>query len=159
MPGCTVAETGDLEGIARDPRAVTMPSDLVLLDLALPDARGFSGLIMLRAEYPGVPVVVVSGNTERGAIRRCLDFGAAGFIPKTSDLETMRTAIRSRALGRSLGAGLMSTSRFPPIDETADLVRRMASLTPQQLRVLMMVQSGRLNKQIAWDARRVGGDR
>ena len=37
---------------------------------------------------------VLSGNTERDAVRRCLDFGAAGFIPKTADLETMREAAR-----------------------------------------------------------------
>jgi DNA-binding NarL/FixJ family response regulator len=91
----------------------------------------------------------VSGNTERGAIRRCLDFGAAGFIPKTSDLETMRTAIRS-VLSGDVWAPADVDLTIPADDETADLVRRMASLTPQQLRVLMMVQSGRLNKQIAY---------
>jgi DNA-binding NarL/FixJ family response regulator len=149
VPDCLVSETGDLEGL-RTILASNDAVDLVLLDLALPDVRGFSGLAMLRAEYPGVPVVVVSGNTERGAVRRCLDFGAAGFIPKTSDLETMRTAIRA-VLSGDVWAPPDVDLTVPADQETADLVRRMATLTPQQLRVLMMVQAGLLNKQIAYE--------
>src|SRR5690606_33697503 len=69
--------------------------DLVLLDLAMPGVRGFSGLLYLRAQFPGVPVVVVSANEEPGVIRRCMEFGASGFLPKTLGVETMRTAIRN----------------------------------------------------------------
>ncbi len=148
-PGATIVETGDLEGV----RAILgkeQDVDLVLLDLALPDVRGFSGLVMLRAEFASVPVVVVSGNTERGAVRRCLDFGAAGFIPKTADFETMRGAIRNVLAGDVWTPPDVDLS-IPADRETEDLVRRMASLTPQQVRVLMMVQSGLLNKQIAWE--------
>lgn len=148
-PGSTIVEAGDLEGV-RTLLAAEEDVDLVLLDLALPDVRGFSGLVMLRAEYPGVPVVIVSGNAERGAVRRCLDFGAAGFIPKTADLETMRGAIRAVLAGDVWTPPDVDLA-IPADRETEELVRRMASLTPQQVRVLMMVQSGLLNKQIAWE--------
>ena len=67
--------------------------DLVLLDLTMPGIRGFSGLMYLRAQYPSVPVVVVSGNDDPTVIRRCMDFGASGFIPKTLGVEAMREAI------------------------------------------------------------------
>ena len=147
--GATIIETGDLEGV----RAILGKEpdvDLVLLDLALPDVRGFSGLVMLRAEFASVPIVVVSGNTERGAVRRCLDFGAAGFIPKTADFDVMRDAIR-RVLAGDVWTPPDVDLSIPADRETEDLVRRMASLTPQQVRVLMMVQSGLLNKQIAWE--------
>ena len=56
--------------------------DLILLDLLMPGARGFSGLMYLRAQYPSVPIIVVSANDDPGVIRRCMDFGASGFIPK-----------------------------------------------------------------------------
>ncbi len=72
--------------------------DLVLLDLTMPGARGFSGLMYMRAQYPGVPVIVVSANDDPAAIRRCMEFGASGFIPKTLGVEAMRGAI-SRILG------------------------------------------------------------
>jgi DNA-binding NarL/FixJ family response regulator len=123
--------------------------DLVLLDLAMPGARGFSGLMYLRTQYPGVPVVVVSANDDPATIRRCMEFGASGFIPKTLGVEDMRAAI-----SRILGGGLWTP---PDVDlsagsdaETAALMARMATLTPQQVRVLMMLSEGLLNKQIAY---------
>jgi DNA-binding NarL/FixJ family response regulator len=123
--------------------------DLVLLDLAMPGVRGFSGLMYMRAQYPGVPVIVVSANDDPAAIRRCMDFGASGFIPKTLGVDAMRTAI-SRILGGDVWTP-------PDVDLTgeadaasAELMARMATLTPQQVRVLMMLSEGLLNKQIAF---------
>ena len=123
--------------------------DLVLLDLAMPGVRGFSGLMYMRAQYPGVPVIVVSANDDPAAIRRCMEFGASGFIPKTLGVDVMRTAI-----SRILGGGVWTP---PDVDlaagsdtEAAELMTRMATLTPQQVRVLMMLSEGLLNKQIAY---------
>jgi DNA-binding NarL/FixJ family response regulator len=123
--------------------------DLVLLDLTMPGVRGFSGLMYLRAQYPSVPVIVVSANDDPAAIRRCMEFGASGFIPKTLGVDAMRTAI-----SRILGGGVWTP---PDVDlsagsdaETAALMARMATLTPQQVRVLMMLSEGLLNKQIAY---------
>ncbi|MBS7539068.1 response regulator transcription factor [Ancylobacter lacus] len=124
--------------------------DLVLLDLAMPGVRGFSGLMYLRAQYPGVPVIVVSANEEPSVIRHCMEFGASGFIPKTSAVDTMRVAIAAVLEGR--------TWTPPDVDlsagadkETKALVSRLATLTPQQVRVLMMLSEGLLNKQIAYE--------
>ena len=124
--------------------------DLVLLDLTMPGMRGFSGLMYLRAQYPSVPVVVVSANDDPAVIRRCMEFGASGFIPKTLGVEAMRGAI-----ARVLEGGVWTP---PDVDlkagtdaETADLMARLATLTPQQVRVLMMLSEGLLNKQIAYN--------
>src|SRR6266852_2641049 len=67
--------------------------DLILLDLSMPGVRGFSGLMYLRAQYPSVPIIVVSANDDPAAIRRCMEFGASGFIPKTLGVDAMRAAI------------------------------------------------------------------
>jgi DNA-binding NarL/FixJ family response regulator len=123
--------------------------DLVLLDLAMPGVRGFSGLMYIRAQYPSVPVIVVSANDDPAAIRRCMEFGASGFIPKTLSVEAMRAAI-----SRILGGGVWTPSDVDlsagADSETAALMARMATLTPQQVRVLMMLSEGLLNKQIAY---------
>jgi DNA-binding NarL/FixJ family response regulator len=74
-------------------------TDLVLLDLAMPGIRRFSGLLFLRSQRPSTPVIIVSGNEERAVIRHCMEFGAAGFIAKTSSLDTMPGANR-RGFGR-----------------------------------------------------------
>ena len=124
--------------------------DLVLLDLSMPGVQGFSGLIFLRSQYPSVPVVVVSANEDRGVMRRCIDFGASGFIPKTVDIETMRTAIRAVLDGGTWAPAELDLSA--PVDKsTSDIVRRLSTLTPQQVRVLMMLSQGLLNKQIAYE--------
>jgi len=124
--------------------------DLILLDLRMPGVRGFSGLMYLRAQYPSVPIVVVSANDDPAVIRRCMDFGASGFIPKTLGVEAMREAIARVLEGEvwtppdvDLSAGADA--------ETAALMTRLASLTPQQVRVLMMLSEGLLNKQIAFE--------
>src|SRR3569832_2773116 len=69
--------------------------DLVLLDLSMPGVRGFSGLMYLRAERPGLPVIVVSANEDRAVMRHCLEFGAAGYVPKSLDVSSMRVAIQT----------------------------------------------------------------
>lgn len=125
-------------------------ADLVLLDLTMPGVQGFSGLLYLRADHPSVPVLVVSGNDDAGTIRRCIEFGAAGFIPKTLDTAGMGHAIRMVLDGGSWTPPDIDLSQ--PVDkETADTVRRLATLTPQQVRVLMMLSQGLLNKQIAFE--------
>lgn len=124
--------------------------DLILLDLSMPGVRGFSGLIYLRAQYPSVPIVVISANDDPAVIRRCMDLGTSGFIPKTLGIEAMRSA-----MVRVLEGGIW----LPPDvnletnadAETADLLARLSSLTPQQVRVLMMLSEGLLNKQIAYE--------
>ena len=91
-PGADIAVAHDFESMAAALEA-TPETDLVLLDLTMPGVRGFSGLLFLRSERPSTPVIVVSGNEDRAVIRHCLEFGAAGFIPKSNSLETMRDAI------------------------------------------------------------------
>lgn len=124
--------------------------DLVLLDLAMPGVRGLSGLLYLRAQYPGVPVVVVSATDNPSIIRRCMEFGASGFIPKTLGTDAIRAAIKA-----VLGGGVWTP---PDVDlssgddaETQAMLARFATLTPQQVRVLMMLSEGLLNKQIAYE--------
>jgi DNA-binding NarL/FixJ family response regulator len=143
-----ITEAGSLDGLsgALEGKSET---DLVLLDLAMPGVKGFSGLMYLRAQYPEIPVVVVSANEEPSAIRRCIEFGASGFIPKSLPVETIREAVRT-----VLEGGVWTP---PDLDldeegdgETTDLVSRLATLTPQQVRVLMMLSEGLLNKQIAY---------
>ena len=125
-------------------------TDLVLLDLAMPGVRGFSGLLFLRSARPSIPVIVISGNEERVVIRHCMEFGAAGFIPKTSSLDTMRGAI-----AEVLDGGRWTPPDFDPGSApngaSSAMARRLASLTPQQIRVLMMLSQGLLNKQIAYE--------
>ena len=119
--------------------------ELVLLDLSMPGAHGFSALLHVRGEYPQVPVVVISSNDHPRVIRRAQQFGAAGFIPKSASAEDMATAIQTVLDGGSWFAPMA------PEHSAADaaLAARLARLTPQQFRVLLCLADGLLNKQIA----------
>lgn len=145
----TIAEAAAFEEVTKL-LAERSDVDLVLLDLAMPGVRGFSGLMYLRAQYPAIPVVVVSANEDHGVMRRCIDFGASGFIPKSLGADLMRHAIQHVLNGGiwlppELGRGADNDQ------ETATLINRLTTLTPQQVRVLMMLTEGLLNKQIAYE--------
>ncbi|WP_149195852.1 response regulator [Luteimonas suaedae] len=119
--------------------------ELVLLDLAMPGARGLSSLVYLRGERPELPVVVISSNDHPRIVRRVQQFGAAGFISKSAPAES---------IGQAVAAVLDGGSWFPPLtversEDDARLAARLAQLTPQQFRVLMCLADGLLNKQIA----------
>ncbi len=127
-----------------------MSPDLVLLDLKMPGVQGFSGLSFLRAQYADIPVIVVSASEEPTVIRRAMGFGASGFIPKSSSVEEMRSAVQEVLNGGVWVPDSVDLSSEDE-DEVLQLVQRFATLTPQQLRVLMMLREGLLNKQIAYE--------
>ena len=124
--------------------------DLILLDLSMPGVRGFSGLMYLRAQYPSLPVVVVSANDDPAVIRRCMEFGASGFIPKTLGVDSLRQAVIRVLQGEVWTPPDVDLTRQSDA-ETAAMIARLATLTPQQVRVLMMLSGGLLNKQIAYE--------
>ncbi len=147
--GVVIAEAGSLEAVSKileEGEEV----DLVLLDLNMPGVRGFSGLMYLRAQFPAVPVVVVSANEDPATIRRCMEFGAAGFVPKSLGTDSIREALSTVMNGDVWTPADIDLSAVP-VDDTAKLVQRLSTLTPQQVRVLMMLSEGLLNKQIAYE--------
>lgn len=123
--------------------------DLILLDLSMPGMRGFSGLMYLRAQFPSVPAVIVSATEDTSSIRRCLEFGAAGFIPKSLGPEIIESALEAILAGNIWVPADINLDSGE--DAESDLVARLSSLTPQQVRVLMMLSQGLLNKQIAYE--------
>jgi len=94
-------------------------------------------------------VVIVSASDDAATIRQCLDCGASGFIPKSQPVERIREAIR-RIIGGEVWLPPDVDLSNLPTGESAELVSRLSTLTPQQVRVLMMLGEGLLNKQIAF---------
>jgi DNA-binding NarL/FixJ family response regulator len=124
-------------------------ADLVLLDLSMPGVMGLSGLLFLRAQYPELPVVVVSATEDRTTIRRCIEFGASGFVPKSEPVENIRAAVQQVLAGKVWTPPDVDLSLGQP-SENGELLARISTLTPQQLRVLMMLSEGLPNKLIAY---------
>ncbi len=125
--------------------------DLVLLDLSMPGTRGLDGLIELRTRYPKLPIVVVSALEDPRIIHEVMQCGAAGFISKST-----RGSELGRALEEVMAGSVVLPKGYEPPPTAApsgvsDLTARIATLTPQQVRVLQMLRQGLLNKQIAFD--------
>ena len=145
----SIVEAGDFEA-ARTAATDNSNADLLLLDLTMPGVSGLSGLIALRAEFPSLPVVIVSASDDPVTIRRALDLGASGFISKSAAIDEIRSAIASVLDGNIyVPNGYERGSENDA--EVADLIARLRTLTPQQWRVLSMLAEGLLNKQIAYE--------
>ena len=143
-PQARIVEAGTLAAAAR---AATEAADLalVILDLKMPGAVGYSGIALIHAERPEIPILVVSSAEGASAGEEARAFGAIGFLRKDSDLSVIEAAI-----GRALGGGTIparpAAAEAPPLDT---IRREVAGLTPTQLKVLLAVLDGQLNKQIA----------
>jgi DNA-binding NarL/FixJ family response regulator len=144
VAGCRVLEASSQSTLEAS-LAATPDIDLVLLDLTMPGAIGFSSLLWLRAERPDVPVIVISSDDRPRTVRRAQQFGAAGFVPKAAPVEDLNKAVQ-----RVMDGGLwFESTRAERSEQDAALAARFAQLTPQQFRVLMLMAEGLLNKQIA----------
>lgn len=149
LPGARLREADSVDALYA--LVETEPdADLLLLDLNMPGAQGFSALVHLRALYPQLPVVVVSAREEPVVMRRALDHGAVGFIPKSADSATLAEALASVLDGDRWAPVAALSAPAAAADEHA-AAQRLRELTPQQFRVLQMLGSGLLNKQIAFE--------
>ncbi len=144
IPGLKVLSAGTLDEVADVIRAAEEPLDLVLLDLNMPGSIGFTGLFLLQAEFPTVPVAILSAEQDPVTVHRALAYGASGYIPKSIDLRQM-----AKAIVLILNGEIWSPYPLHLTVEDDDTPRRFASLTPQQLRILSRLVEGKLNKQIA----------
>lgn len=148
LPNAEIAEADSFDSLRRR-LETARETDLVLLDLNMPGMHGFSGLLFMRAEFAAVPVAIISAEEQPSAVRRALDLGAIGYIPKSTPAAEIRAALIALLSGETwIPAGLPPAEASDAAD--AALLARLASLTPQQIRVLMMLSEGLLNKQIAY---------
>ncbi len=142
-----VEEAGTLDELSAALEA-DRDCDLVLLDLNMPGSQGFAGLLLLRAQYPDIPVMIISAVEDVAVIRRAFELGASGYLRKSVGPADIRQSIDTVLSGQIYvpeGVSLSGT------DEEAALLRRLSSLTPQQIRVLLMLSDGLMNKQIAYE--------
>ena len=123
-------------------------SHLILLDLHMPGAVGFSALRYLGLRCPEIPVAIVSAHEERNVMTQALEHGASGFIAKSSALPDIIDAVQRIMLGDVVlpkGVDL----QYPEATVNVSFNEQVESLTPKQFRVLMMLVDGKINREIA----------
>ena len=142
-PSARIIEAGTLAAAAKA-AAEADHLALITLDLKMPGAIGFSGIALLHAEKPEVPILVVSSAEGALVAEEARAFGAVGFLRKDADLSRIEDAIRQALRGGSAP----NSAATEPVEQVR---REIAGLTPTQLKVLLCVLNGKLNKQIAYD--------
>lgn len=121
--------------------------DMVLLDLHMPGATGFGGLVNLRSCFPATPIVMISGDDNHAVVCKAEQLGAAGFISKALTSSQLQLAIVTMLAGNTW-FDKAAAEKDPELD---DIAARVASLTVHQFRVFSMVSLGLLNKQIGYE--------
>lgn len=137
---------------ARRLLALNTGYDFTLLDLNLPDSTGFEALKALRAQYPHLPTVVLSAEVDRETILRCLDLGAAGYIPKPYLAAVIPHALRLIASGHVYvpreAIEARRDANEPIRVRTTGSDPRGLGLTDRQCDVLRLILRGLPNKLI-----------
>ncbi|MFQ5959114.1 MAG: response regulator [Alphaproteobacteria bacterium] len=131
--------------------------DLIILDLAMPGMNGLAGLEVMRARFPGVPVVILSGTLHRSEVINALDRGAHGYIPKTLSGESMLNALQLVVSGEKyVPSVICSDTGAGPTPAPGNGVAfsgdsPLQRLTPRERDVLGLLTKGYSNKEIARD--------
>lgn len=141
-------EVTEANSLAEARSRVTNDHDLVLLDLAMPDAAGFDALLALRRLVPSVPIVVVSAYADIDTVRNAATYGAAGFIPKTASPNVIAGAIRGVLAGKRWWPQAGADDAPPAEDESDAAARRLSRC---ETRVLALLAEGKSNKIIAYE--------
>ncbi|MEJ2602460.1 MAG: response regulator transcription factor [Gammaproteobacteria bacterium] len=149
VPGARVIEADQLESLQHAVES-TPEADLLLLDLNMPGVHGFSALAWIRSNFATLPTVIVSATDEPAIIRRAISHGASGFIPKSSSIARIESAINAVLEGEVWLPEGITEDDGGLGDEEADIAALVAALTPHQFRVLLMLAEGLMNKQIAY---------
>lgn len=114
----------------------------LLVDLRMPGMNGLELQAALRESDCDLPVIFISGNADVPATVQAIRGGALDFLTKPFQEDQLLAAIQG-ALDhcREVRAGRIASQG----DEA-----RFASLTPREKEVCILVGTGMLNKQIAW---------
>lgn len=123
--------------------------DLILLDLHLPDTTGFEGIKRIRTAHESSPIVVVSGEESTTHIRECINQGAMGFVPKSSNSEELFTAMKSILSGATYLPSHCLLDIEKSVRQNTPSAMQFLSLTKRQQEVLAKLIQGKPNKVIA----------
>ena len=117
----------------------------------MPGSGDLYGLIRIREDYPDLPIAVVSGTEDIQIVSKVMSYGTLGFIPKSLSSAEIAASIEDILEGETWLPESMVDKVEQVTEQAAELAQQVASLTPQQYKVLSYLHEGLLNKQIAYE--------
>ncbi len=152
FPGCQVEKAESLGKALYRLEKGFLP-DLVMFDLKLPDVAGISGFVRLKSWLPKTPILIISSLASLELVQSLLREGAAGFLQKDTSADKLKDVlgkimagerhvpreynVQVEPKGQKAGAGALNP--------------KLASLTPQQQKIVRLICAGKPNKQIAYE--------
>jgi DNA-binding NarL/FixJ family response regulator len=122
------------------------PVDVVLLDIQMPGVTGLSALERLAKEFPQIRVLMLSMHDQPGYVRRAIELGAAGYLPKSASRDELVAAIQAASEGQTYIHGDLVE---PLISDLRPGAKPPGRLSPREHQVLQMIADGSENKQVA----------
>src|SRR5882724_3102371 len=141
----TIIEAADHEGVLHL-AAQHADADLALLDLNMPGKAPLVALAAIVAQSPTIPIVVLSASENLDEVRRVLDAGAMGFIPKSETAKVILSALRL-----VLSGGIYVPPMLMQKDAALGVRTGEVGFTPRQREVLQRLIMGKSNKEIGRD--------
>ena len=138
----TVLDAVDHDAILRL-AALHPDADLALLDLDMPGKVPLAALAALLSQSPTIPIVVMSASDDLDEVRRTLDAGAMGFIPKSETASVILSALRLVLAGGIYVPPMLMHRGGPGLHSGEP------GLTPRQRDVLQRLMMGKSNKEIS----------
>jgi len=150
QPDLTVCGEAEDRAGALEQTANTKPA-LAVVDISLKEERGLDLIKDLKAQYPNLPVLVLSMHDESLYAERALRAGARGYIMKREASEKVLEAIR-QVLAGAVYVSDKITGRI--LDQVSGRVEKAKSsaldlLTDRELEIMMLIGKGYGSQQIS----------
>jgi two-component system, NarL family, response regulator DevR len=142
-----VGEAGTVaDALARIP---TTKPDVAILDVRLPDGSGVEVCREIRSASPEIACVMLTSYADDEALIASVMAGAAGYVLKQVGSLDLLETIRRAGTGQSLLDPALTERVLERLRDGPTVDPRLASLTPQERRILDLIAEGRTNRQIA----------
>jgi DNA-binding NarL/FixJ family response regulator len=126
--------------------------DCVLMDLAMPGLNGVEAVRRSTAQFPGIPILVISMHADEAYVHRALVAGARGYLLKGADKEELEVALRAVCSGETYLTPAISKTLIAALAKKsgiAESISPLEVLTLRQREVLRLVAEGNSTKQVA----------
>jgi DNA-binding NarL/FixJ family response regulator len=122
--------------------------DLVIMDIAMPGMSGVQATRLIKAQHPGIRVLILSMSGDESTVREAVRAGADGYLVKETAASELLTAIRSTADGEAFfSASIAGYRERRPDRNPANPADQ--ELTPREREVLLLIATSKTNKEIA----------
>lgn len=127
--------------------------NIVMTDLSMPNGSGFDFIKSVTANYPEIKVVVLSMHVEEAYIRKAIELGVSGYMPKDISKYELVEAIQSVSRGEmyfsSTVSKVMMNNMVKKVRKSEQAAQATAKLTQREKEIVKLILDGMSSPEIA----------